>query len=258
MKDLLKYIFGLILIVGVVYIIVSRFFSGNALPTQNNVADIVKIDNSKPEITVDHKGNTHAQKEVIYITDDQAVLYLKNERDSLKKSLKIKDNTIGGLSAQIAGLTTAVSKYKIEVHYLYDSLNRRYIIDQQSRWFSAKGIIPGKDPIIIEGRDSITVAFINKGRKTFANVSSANPDIKYYGVRSFMVPPKRQSGLGIGVAGDVNLDNSFKHKNTYISGGLKFMSVGNNLMYDVGAGYRYEADNGIYPVVSIGIYKRLF
>jgi len=258
MKDLLKYIFGLILIVGVIGIIVSRFFGGNALPTQNNVAEIVKIDKSEPEITVDHKGNTHAQKEVIYITDDQAVLYLKNERDSLKKALGIKDNTIGGLSAQIVGLTTAVSKYKVEVHYLYDSLNKRYIIDQKSRWFSAKGIIPGKDPIIIEGRDSITVAFINKGRKTFANVSSANPDIKYYGVRSFMVPPKRVSGLGIGASGEMEMNNSFKYNDTRISGGLKFMSVGNSIMYDVEAGYRYNYTFGVYPYVGVGVYKRLF
>jgi hypothetical protein len=256
MKELLKYIIGIVLIIGVVWIILSRIFSGSVLSKKNNVGDIVRIDNTPAAITTDKNGATHATKQVINVDNGQKELYLHKELDSLRNAIGVKDD-------QIAGLTTLVSKYKYEVRYTTDSTSRpggdkRYIIDQTGPWFSAKGIIPGPDPIIISGRDSTSLAFIKKNGKLFADVSSANPDMQYYGVRSFMVPEQTKNAFGIGFNASGVTDRSFKYQNTILSGGARFMHIGDRWMYDAGGGVTVYNDAGPKPYVSIGIYRRLF
>lgn len=214
---------------------------------------MIEIDKSEPVISKDHNGNTHAEKKVIDLTDYTRQVYLEKEVDSLKKALGVREN-------QIVGLTTANSRFRYEIKYIVDSvdkLNKKYIINQKGKWFSARGVIPSKDPIVIEGRDSITVAFINKRGRQYANISSYNPAIEYYGLRSFIVPPKRRSGLGIGASGEIGMTNQFKYEKTYISGGLKFMSVGDKFMYDASAGYRFEDRDNFYPYIGVGVYRRI-
>jgi hypothetical protein len=255
MKELIKYIIGLFLLLGIIYLIVTRFINGDALPKKNNVAQIVTIDAAKPVISKDSSGRTHAEKQIIYLTNDQKELYLRKELDSLRKSTGAKDD-------QIIALTTAVSKFRYEIKYITDTTdkaNRRYIINQKDRWFSARGIIPSDTPIVIEGRDSISLAFIKKGGKRYANISSENKAIEYYGIRSFIVPDKTtNSALGIGLSSQSDFDRPFKYNNTSISGGLKFMSIQSKWMYDVHAGYRYQGGFGLLPYVNVGLYRKLF
>jgi hypothetical protein len=256
MKELFKYLLGLIILIGVAYVLISRIFTGEILPTQNNVAKIIDLDNTPAAISQDKNGNTHAQKEIIYLTNFERELVLSKEVDSLKAILGVKDN-------QIIGLTTAVSKFQYEIKYTTDTTKegeKRYTIDQSDRWFSAKGIIPGPDPIMIEGRDSITVAFINKGRKRYADISSQNKAIQYYGLRSFMIPDQAKNGFGIGLNGTSILQQNLRYKTTNVNVGVKFMHIGSKWMYDAGAGYGYLNLEGskFHPFITIGVYKKLF
>ena len=256
MKELLKYAFGAILILGLIGVIGYRIFSGNVLTKKNNVADIVKMDNAPTAISLDNKGNTHASKPVINLDKNQRDLYLRKELDSMKSAMNVKDN-------QIIGLTTLVSKYKYELKYTVDSTtkpgeDKRYIIDQIGPWFSAKGVIPGPDPILISGRDSTTLAFIRKKGKLFADVSSANPAMQYYGVRSFMVPDQTKNGFGVGIRASGVADQNFKYQNMVYSGGAKFMHIGDKWMYDAGAGLVKFSGAKPQPFVSFGFYRKLF
>ncbi|WP_214228666.1 hypothetical protein [Pedobacter sp. B4-66] len=256
MKELFKYITGLAILGLIIWSIFSRIFSGEILTKENNVADIVKIDNAPATISTDKKGNTHAQKEVIYLSNDEKELYLSKEIDSLKSVIGVKDN-------QIVGLTTAVSKFKYEIRYLTDTSSageKKYIIDQKDKWFTVRGTIPGPDPITIEGIDSITAAFIKKGNRLFVDVSSANPLIKYYGVRSFLVPDQVKNGIGIGLSSTLNFDHKFNYVTNYNFGGIKYMHIGSDWMYEVGAGYEMLNNTGIkiQPTVTIGVYRKIF
>ena len=256
MRNLVKYIFGCLVIGGITWIILSRIFNGTALPTQNNVAEIVKIDNTPPVISTDKNGNTHATKQAAILSRDQMSLYLHKEIDSLNKVIGIQNGTI-------IGLTTTNSRIRYELSYRTDSTtkpgeDKRYIIDQQSKWFSAKGVIPSADPIIIEARDSTTIAFVQKGGRVYADVSSANPDMKYYGVRSFIVPEQSRGALGVGLKAVGLFDGKFNYQNTGVSGGLKYMHIGNKWMYDAGAGGVYFNGAGLQPYISFGIYRKLF
>jgi hypothetical protein len=256
MKELLKYCVGIVIIGLILWGIISKIFNGDVLPKQNNVAEIVSIDKKPAKITVDKDSNTHASKEVISLSHDQRDLYLHKEIDSL-------NSVIGTKNDQIVGLTTMNSKFRYELTYRTDSTtkpgeDKRYIIDQKSKWFSAKGIIPGPTPIIIEGSDSSTLAFTKKGRKLMADIHSYNPDMKYYGLRSFIVPEQGKSGFGVGIKSIGLFDGKFNYQNTGVSGGAKFMHIGEKWMYDAGAGGVYFRDgSGLQPFISFGIYKKL-
>lgn len=255
MRNLFKYILGVIIILGILWFVVSRIFSGNILPKTNNVAKIVELDAKPPTITVDKNNNTHASKEVIALTHDERDLYLHKEIDSLKAENH-------DLKGEVIGLTTMNSKYRYQITYKLDSTtkpgeDKRYIIDQRGKWFSAKGIVPGT-PIEIEGSDSSTLAFTKKGSKLIADIHSYNPNMQYYGLRSFIVPEQTKNGFGVGVKAIGLFDGKFNYQNTGVSGGAKFMHIGNSWMYDAGAGGVYFPDgSGLQPFISFGIYKKL-
>lgn len=210
-------------IVGILVFLLVRTLFNKPVKSENNVAKIVAIDSEPAEIITDNDGNQHAQKQVIYVQDPSTIAGFQRQIDSLVAQLGIKD-------AHIRGITTAASsgttEFKPTIKESDTGKNKVYSIDYKSRWLELKAKVPSDEPFKIVQRDSISIAFIQRGKTLFADISSANPDMDYYNVRSWQVPEsKKKSKIGLGVTAGYGLqfgkNNDISH-GLQVTGGLQF------------------------------------
>lgn len=198
-----------IFVVGLILALVFTLFN-KPVKEENNIADIIKLDEKPADTVRDTKGKLHAQKEVIYLTDRQAEQVFKTQIDSLREQLSLAK------SDKIVAITAARSEmnafFEPIVTALKDSLDsvKRYEISYKSKWFDLYGVVPSTDPFKISFRDSVTVAFVEKHsglfnlrKKVYADISSANKDMEYLGLRTWQIPSnikgKSRIGLGVGI-----------------------------------------------------------
>lgn len=199
-------------------------FYKKPIKTENNVANIINLDKKPPVVYKDETGKTHAKKEVIIVTDDQAALLYKSQRDSLAKQLKIQER-------QIVGLTTASGKAEINftpTMTLQDRDSLRNLaatqIDYESKWFDLHGRTD-KPNFRATFRDSITLAFIkekygflNLKDRISADIHSENPHMQYTNVRSWAVPEGRNNKARIGFGVTAGYGLQFRKNNDISSG----------------------------------------
>lgn len=217
------FIYGTIILT-ITGLLIYQFFN-NPIKTENNVADIISLDKAPPIVYQDPTGKTHVKKEIIYVSDNQAALYYRSQRDSLAKQLGVKEE-------QIVGLTTASGKAEINftpiIEHIKDSLKNTVSsrITYNSKWYDLYGRTDSL-PFRTTFRDSISLAFIkdtygflNMKERFSADISSANPDMKYTNVKSWAVPQSKnnKARLGFGLTAGYGLQI---RKNNDISHGLQ-------------------------------------
>lgn len=231
MKNLYHIIYGFAittLLGGLVYQMLTK-----PVKTENNVAEIIKLENTKPTIYTDKSGNSHTQKEQTYLSKDYANLLLRKELDSIKIQMGVKDK-------QIVSLVTlkgeAVKYFEPIIITLRDSLQRvtSSNINYKSEYFDLEGsLYPEPAQLTAKFRDSLTLVFIKKKygflhtkEKILVDAHSANKDMIYKNLRSYAVPEttnnKAKFGLGITGGYGVQFSNNTLSYGPQITAGIQY------------------------------------
>jgi len=201
------------IMIGALVILIFAFFGyqlyHRPVKTVNNVAELVKLESSKPRIEVDKEGKTHVIKEIVYVTDDQASLLYRAQIDTLTRSLKLKDK-------QIAGMITIAGKADVDIKPVIDTASKT--VAYNSKWLSFSGNL-SDNLFKVSIRDSLTLAFVKHRYGLFhlkerieINAFSNNPAMRYYSINSWMIPETRNNkssiGLGVTLGYGIQLSNN--------------------------------------------------
>lgn len=206
-KKFIINLMGIILVLGLVGGALWKLFT-NPGSKHNNVADIVKIDKAPAVIEKDKAGQTHAIKQVLGLTKEQARLLYKDEIDSLVAQNKYKDKQITGLLIINSEMET---KFRPTIKDVRDSSNVLIgsSVDFSSKWLTLRGdTYSGKD-WYVGVRDSSALVFRQEEYGAFklksrvlADIHSANKDFKYENLRGYQLVPEQKNNkakIGFGV-----------------------------------------------------------
>lgn len=222
MNKVMSWIYPILIIGLIAGLLYSIFYK--PIKTENNVADILKLEKKKPETYKDAANQNHVTKEVQVLTADNFRLLLQQELAALSaqvKDLKPED---------VTGITTvrgeATHTFRPNIKAIEDSLRKviGHDIEYISPFLELRGsTVPGSPPFKAKYRDSLSLffkresyGFLNLKERLTADAYSSNPDMIYSNIRSYIIPQTKNSkskiGLGVTVGYGVQMNkNTFTH-----------------------------------------------